>query len=238
MRSSWRELGMIPANPSGCGSASLSGVSRADRAKRRPPFSAPTRLMIDASQSCRPSCHERCPNTKADNDRQARQSTTVLFRNQSPVEREKSEAAAAIVSHIAATPEFRNARIVFSYLALASEPDLSPLVEQHPEKVWVFSRVRSDGERLAFHEVTASDQLREGNFGFLEPDPEECPKRTTPDLVSCLELDLILPSERVSAAEKATTTAFLNRTRERFLHSAFAFESRSWNSTPSHTTSP
>lgn len=96
---------------------------------------------------------------------------------------EKSDAATAIVSHITATPEFRNARIVFSYLALAGEPDLSPLVEQHPEKVWVFSRVRSDGERLAFHEVTASDQLREGDFGFLEPDPEKCPERTTPDLV-------------------------------------------------------
>ena len=50
-------------------------------------------------------------------------------------------------------------------------------------KTWAFSRVRSDGKRLAFHEVTHPDQLREGEFGFLEPDPEKCPEQTAPDLV-------------------------------------------------------
>lgn len=95
----------------------------------------------------------------------------------------KAGASEAICQHIMESPAFRDARVVFSYLSLPGEPDLSTLSETHPEKTWAFSRVRTDGERLAFHEVQSPDLLREGDYGFLEPDPKICPEVATPDLV-------------------------------------------------------
>lgn len=95
----------------------------------------------------------------------------------------KQEKSRQIVHHLRESKEFLEARCVFSYLALGSEPDLDGLVREHPEKTWAFSRVRRDGERLAFHVVTSPDQLREGNFGFLEPDPNLCPEHEAPEIV-------------------------------------------------------
>lgn len=96
---------------------------------------------------------------------------------------EKAAASAAIARHLESMEVFREAGTVFAYLALASEPDLGPLWEAHPEKRWGFSRVEGDGARLAFHEVGSRDQLVEGNFGFLEPDPERCGSLAVADLV-------------------------------------------------------
>lgn len=95
----------------------------------------------------------------------------------------KTKASHQICCHIATSPEFLEAETVFSYLALPSEPDLSVLTAEYPEKTWAFSRVLADGERLAFHEVTSPDQISEGEFGFLEPNPDLCPEHSSPDLI-------------------------------------------------------
>ena len=96
---------------------------------------------------------------------------------------EKSRRSPRIVANIESATAFKEAGLVFSYLALASEPNLKELVECHPEKTWAFPRVRQDGDRLAFHEVTSGKDLRKGDFGFLEPDPEVCRELQKPDLV-------------------------------------------------------
>ncbi|MDF1859225.1 MAG: 5-formyltetrahydrofolate cyclo-ligase [Verrucomicrobiales bacterium] len=96
---------------------------------------------------------------------------------------EKTRRSAEIAATIESKTAFREAKVIFSYLALASEPNLEALVERHPEKIWAFSRVREDGSRLSFHEVRSGKGLRMGDFGFLEPDPDLCPERTKPDLV-------------------------------------------------------
>lgn len=96
---------------------------------------------------------------------------------------EKTRQSRAIIRVLETSPVFARASLVFSYLALSSEPDLDGLTLGNSAKTWAFSRVRSDGKALSFHEVRSKEQLREGAYGFLEPDPERCPVRTAPDLV-------------------------------------------------------
>ncbi|MGC4017117.1 MAG: 5-formyltetrahydrofolate cyclo-ligase [Luteolibacter sp.] len=71
----------------------------------------------------------------------------------------------AISAWLNAHPE---ARVIAAFAALPGEPDLLPLVAQHPERAWVFPTVR--GEHLSFHPVkdTAAD-FEAGAFGIREP---------------------------------------------------------------------
>ncbi len=72
-------------------------------------------------------------------------------------------------------PAFRAARTIFSYLALASEPDLVPLVAAHPEKRWAFPRVTQE-DRLVFHEMADPREGLAGPHLIVEPDPEKHPE--------------------------------------------------------------
>ncbi|MBP6785890.1 MAG: 5-formyltetrahydrofolate cyclo-ligase [Verrucomicrobiales bacterium] len=82
----------------------------------------------------------------------------------------KRTCSQAICDHIAASPAFNEASIIFSFISLPSEPDLSHLSLVYPEKRWAFPKVRS-GDGLAFHTVSSRDDLKPGALGLLEPDP-------------------------------------------------------------------
>jgi len=85
-------------------------------------------------------------------------------------EDDKAARSASIRVSLEGEPRFREAGLVFSYVALPSEPDLGPLFTAHPEKRWAFPCIGSDG-RLTFHEVSAIGDLAPGSHRILEPDP-------------------------------------------------------------------
>tara|TARA_R110002096_G_scaffold267648_3_gene461423 strand:+ start:1450 stop:2028 length:579 start_codon:yes stop_codon:yes gene_type:complete len=97
----------------------------------------------------------------------------------------KSDYSEQIVSHLSKSEVFRKATSVFTYCAMPSEPDLADLFDQSPEKSWAFSRVDETG-LLSFHRVDDAEQLKNGPFGFAEPDPVRCP------LIEPTQADLIL----------------------------------------------
>lgn len=96
---------------------------------------------------------------------------------------DRRRASLAIVEALKTHPRWPSLRTVFSFLPLPSEPDLTALFLNFPEKKWGFSRVSATGEGLHFHEVCSVEDLREGEFGFLEPDPEQCPRIAGPDWI-------------------------------------------------------
>lgn len=104
------------------------------------------------------------------------------LRSLSPTE--KRVHSRAIAHHIAETKEFRESKCVFTYCAMPSEPDLSELFRDHENKIWGFSRIGKNA-RISFHHVQTPDELNEGAFGFLEPDPDRCPllSASRPDLI-------------------------------------------------------
>tara|TARA_R110000850_G_scaffold248127_6_gene373049 strand:+ start:342 stop:911 length:570 start_codon:yes stop_codon:yes gene_type:complete len=97
----------------------------------------------------------------------------------------KADHSQAIVRHLSNSAIFREASSIFSYVAMASEPDLTELFQQNVNKHWAFSRVGVD-DRLSFHKVTDLDDIHPGPLGFREPQPDKCP------IVSPDTADLIL----------------------------------------------
>lgn len=94
--------------------------------------------------------------------------------------KQRAEFSRRIVRNLSDSEAFQKAKTIFSFLALPSEPDISALHRSTPDREWSYSRVTQDGIRLAFHHVADLDSgLREGEFGFREPDPDRC--RESPD---------------------------------------------------------
>ena len=90
----------------------------------------------------------------------------------------------AIRDLLSADPAFREARVIFAYLPLPAEPDLTPLHADTSGKMWAYPRVTSD-DRLVFHAMHRIDDASRGVHGILEPDPlrhEEIPV-TSADLI-------------------------------------------------------
>lgn len=98
-------------------------------------------------------------------------------------ESEKDSASESICNTLESIAGWKAVETVFSFLPLPSEPNLTPLFHKFPEKHWGFSRVSSDGERLIFHHVRSEEELREGDYGLLEPDPSQCPVLDNPDWI-------------------------------------------------------
>jgi 5-formyltetrahydrofolate cyclo-ligase len=96
---------------------------------------------------------------------------------------EKRVASNRICQQIQSLPEFVKARVVFGFLPLPSEPDLTPLFGS--DKIWGFSRVRFD-DTLEFREMTDLSLAIKGDFKIREPNPETCP------ILLHQEADLIL----------------------------------------------
>lgn len=97
-----------------------------------------------------------------------RRGLTAALRALGPEERHT--ASLAIRELLARDPAFLAAGTVFSFLPLPSEPDLRPLLEQYPEKVWGLPRV-TDGEWMRFHHLSSPDESIAGAHGIREPDP-------------------------------------------------------------------
>lgn len=98
---------------------------------------------------------------------------------------ERREASQGLCGHLARDPQFLEASTIFAYLALPSEPDLSPLLTAFPEKRWAFARIGEE-ERLHFHALSQLREARPGAAGILEPDPLRHPQ------VDAAEAELIL----------------------------------------------
>ncbi|MEM7697996.1 MAG: 5-formyltetrahydrofolate cyclo-ligase [Verrucomicrobiota bacterium] len=78
-----------------------------------------------------------------------------------------------IVDLLLTDSEFRAAKTIASFLPMRSEPDLTRAWAENDQATWLFSRVTSDSS-IEFHHVERPDQLREGEYGFPEPDPSTC----------------------------------------------------------------
>ena len=84
---------------------------------------------------------------------------------------EKAIFSEKVSKRLAENPRIKEARTIFSYLALPSEPNLQALFELFPEKHWAFSRV-DESDTLRFHALENPNTLIKSEFGFLEPDPK------------------------------------------------------------------
>lgn len=97
---------------------------------------------------------------------------------------ERATRSSAIREWLAADPEFQRSETVFSFLNLAGEPRLDPLVAAFPDKRWAFSRVTGD-DRIVFHRMERLDEAVRGPSGIREPDPMRHPEvsRSNADLL-------------------------------------------------------
>jgi 5-formyltetrahydrofolate cyclo-ligase len=81
-------------------------------------------------------------------------------------------ASESIRTSIPSLPRWQEARVVAAFAALPGEPDLHPF-EWCQSKTALLPRV--EGEHLIFHAVENPAQLKQGAYGVLEPDPDQCP---------------------------------------------------------------
>ncbi|HRQ88184.1 MAG TPA: 5-formyltetrahydrofolate cyclo-ligase [Bacteroidia bacterium] len=88
-----------------------------------------------------------------------------------PIE-ERAERSREIGRRLMLDSAFRQARRVFAYLSLPSEPSLEPLVGVITGQTWAFPRVTDEG-LLVFHEMAAADlgSSSAGSLGIREPAP-------------------------------------------------------------------
>ena len=89
--------------------------------------------------------------------------------------------AAATVAALVAWLAGRPPAAIASYVAKPGELDLAALHARQwsaGQPVWLPS---VHGERLAWHPVTALDQVRPGAFAVHEPDPDRVPPASLPD---------------------------------------------------------
>ena len=102
---------------------------------------------------------------------------------------DRNRAATKICSTLNCLPAVKSSRITAAYVALKSEPDLSQFLRQplsdNDGGSFAVSRVNEAGE-LDFHLLESIDDLRKGEHGFLEPDPD----RT--QLIEIAEIDVVL----------------------------------------------
>ncbi len=97
----------------------------------------------------------------------------------------RSSASSQICSSLADSPLFSAASSIFAFLPLPTEPDLTSLISEFPEKRWSFPRIIDD-HRICFHRMNELREAIPGRFGLLEPDPNQHPV-TLP-----IQADLIL----------------------------------------------
>jgi len=97
---------------------------------------------------------------------------------------DKSLASARIREFITSSPLFHQANTIFSFAALAGEPDLGELVTTHPEKSWAYPKVGND-DRLSFYTVQSGQTLSRGTLGISEPAPlpDGLQPPSAPDLI-------------------------------------------------------
>ena len=97
---------------------------------------------------------------------------------------EKAAASARMRELVLASPLFREAKTIFSFAALPSEPDLGPLVGDCPDKIWAYPKVGRD-DRLTFYTVHPDHVLSRGSLGISEPEPlpERLQPPSPPDLI-------------------------------------------------------
>ena len=128
---------------------------------------------------------------------------------------ERAGRSSAIREFLRDDPDFRSARVVFSYLPLPTEPDLAPLLAETSGKTWAFPRVTIE-DRLAFHLMDRTSDGNRGGHGIHEPDP------LRHDEIAAGKADLILIP---GVGFDSTTLARLGRGKghyDRFLAEALA----------------
>ncbi len=78
--------------------------------------------------------------------------------------------SASVRRHLAYWPSFQSARTVMAFLAFRNEISLQPLIDAHPEKIWLLPRTLPGGQ-LKVHLYQPENLLRH-RFGMLEPAPD------------------------------------------------------------------
>lgn len=85
--------------------------------------------------------------------------------------RDRQSFSLSICELIAASTCFETAKTVFAYSALPEEPDLTGLIDSHPEKNWAFPKI-TEGGQLSFFVASSMVGMIPGQFGIEEPDPD------------------------------------------------------------------
>lgn len=75
----------------------------------------------------------------------------------------------------------RDIKVIASFSALVSEPDLSRLLTLHPERKFLYPLCEPDG-KMDFYHIQNEAQLRKGMYGILEPDPTQCQRVDTSEI--------------------------------------------------------
>lgn len=96
-------------------------------------------------------------------------------------------ASKSICNNILETFEYQQSEIIFAYMALADEVDLSSLINKafsHNKKIAI-PRITKDLERMEFYYLDESkiSQLKKGSFDILEPEQND-------EVISINQLDV------------------------------------------------
>lgn len=86
-----------------------------------------------------------------------------------------------LIRRLQALPEWKAARFVMLFSPLPAEPDLDPLWSGGGLEEKRCAYPRTDGERLAFYEVTDLSQLHAGRWSLREPEAASDRERTLSD---------------------------------------------------------
>lgn len=88
-----------------------------------------------------------------------------------------------ICTNLLSSPQFTQAKTVLAYFSFRQEPDLSPLLENTPTKIW--GMPRCVGDSLLWHQWTPNEAVEIGCYGIPEPYAKA-------PIISYEQVDLIL----------------------------------------------
>ena len=87
-------------------------------------------------------------------------------------ESDRLDKSSAIISNLKALKEFQKAEVILMYASLPDEVETLSLIHELTEegKRQVYCPV-TQGDEMEFYRISSVDDLKEGNFRVLEPEP-------------------------------------------------------------------
>lgn len=99
-------------------------------------------------------------------------------RSMTPLQKEEYDRL--ILERLASLYQYRCSSLILTYVSKDIEVDTINLIKRvlSDNKRAAVPRCRAETREMDFYEIESLDQLEEGYFGVLEPDPARCPRVT------------------------------------------------------------
>ena len=113
-------------------------------------------------------------------------------------ENDRLDKSSAIISNLKALKEYQKAEVILMYASLPDEVETLSLIRELTEedKKSVYCPV-TQGDEMEFYRISSVDDLKEGNFHVLEPEPL---KERLLELQKDIHYCMLMPGLTVSKA--------------------------------------